>query len=371
MIRLFRLMALLLLAPLSGSAGGPDPASAPVPEQVAAVEHGAQGARLVVLQVASGRVHWAGEWRQDAMVDHPSWSADGAFLLYRQGDVLLRHTMGKREATLIAEVLAMPSTTSDYALSPEGREVALVRADSIELLAVGAESSPAANSRRVAMPPGCRPYSMQWQPEGKVLQVLCLREGEAEGVLLVEVNPATATATPRAVRGVERLLGRSRSHGLLVSGAADESGQRPGTLAEDGAFTPLRPAPAAGESTSVEPPPIDFVQGYLPSIDRFVMARASEDPGDPVVLTLVPPGIGPARRWLKAFSRVGSISYGVPGPWIAFINRKPADRGDVGDLYIVRAGREDARLVARSNARRGTFYASPVPRPRKTSETRR
>ena len=106
---------------------------------------------------------------------------------------------------------------------------------------------------------------------------------------------------------------------------------------------------------------MDFVQGYLPSIDSFVMARATEDPSDPVVLSLVTPGDAPARRWLKAYRRVGSLSLGNPGPWVAFVDRKSADRGDVGDIYLVGAGREDARLVARAKAKQGVFYGAPVP----------
>jgi hypothetical protein len=47
---------------------------------------------------------------------------------------------------------------------------------------------------------------------------------------------------------------------------------------------------------------------------------------------------------------------------VAFVDRKPTDRGDVGDLYIVRAGEESARRVARANPKRGVFYGSPAPR---------
>ncbi|MFE8597294.1 hypothetical protein [Archangium violaceum] len=135
-------------------------------------------------------------------------------------------------------------------------------------------------------------------------------------------------------------------------------------MTEDGSYQPLRPAPTIPEN-SEESPPIDFVQGYLPALGSFVIARATEDPHDPVVLTLVTPGESPAKRWLNAFSRVGTISYGVPDPWVAFVDRKPADRADVGDIYIVRAGKEDARLIARSNTKRDTFYGAPEPRPHK------
>ncbi|WP_152621890.1 hypothetical protein [Archangium violaceum] len=354
------LCSLLLAAP--GRAGGPAPTTPEAPAQVAAIEYGPQGARPVVIQVSTRRVQWTGDWRQDAAVAHLSWSPDGTFLLYRQADTLMRHTLGEQGSIKLAEGLAMPRTRPDYELRPDGQQVALRRAPSqVAFIPVG---TAAGISQQVDMPSGCLPSSMQWQPDGKVLHVLCAQESSKTAPLLVKLDPAAGVVTFRPAPDVAELLGWSEQRGLLVSGKADAYGQRPGNVKEDGSYHPLRPAPALPEN-SEESPPIDFVQGYLPSIDGFVMARATEDPHDPVVLTLVTPGESPAKRWLKSFKRVGTISYGVPGPWVAFVDRKPADRADVGDIYIVRAGKEDARLVIRANAKRDTFYGGPEPRPHK------
>ena len=357
------LCSLLLTSP--GQAGGPAPTGPVAPAQVAAIEYGPQGARPVVFQVSTQRVQWTGDWRQDAAIAHFSWSPDGTFLLYRQADTLMRHTLGEQGSVKLAEGLAMPRTRPDYELRPDGQQVALRRSNSqVAFVPVGTGSGAAGISQQVDLPSGCLPSSMQWQPNGKVLHVLCGQESAKAAPLLVKLNPTAGVVTFRPAPGVAELLGWSEQRGLLVSGKADAYGQRPGNVTEDGAYHPLRPVPAMPEDTE-ESPPIDFVQGYLPSIDSFVMARATEDPQDPVVLTLVTPGESPVKRWLKAFSRVGTISYGVPGPWVAFVDRKPADRGDVGDIYIVRAGKEDARLVARSNTKRGIFYGAPEPRPHK------
>jgi hypothetical protein len=360
------LRAALLCAALSalpGQAGGPPPAVPAGPAQVAAVEYGPQGARPVIFQVSNQRLQWAGDWQEDASVAHLTWSPDGAFLLYRQADTLMRHGMGEKGSVKLAEGLARPRSRPDYALSSTGQQVSLRRSTSqVELLAVGPGSTAAAPPLQVAMPDGCLPSSMQWRPDGKVLLVLCGREDSKAAPLLVKVDATTGGVESRPAPDVAGLLGWSEQHGLLVSGKADAYGQRPGSATEDGAYRPLRPVPATRGDTE-ESPPIDFVQGYLPSIDSFVMARATEDSQDPVFLTLVTPGSAPARRWLKAFSRVGTISYGAPGPWVAFVDRKPADRGDVGDIYIVRAGREDAKRIIRSDARRKIFYGAPAPRP--------
>jgi hypothetical protein len=276
--------------------------------------------------------------------------------------------MEEKGSVTLAEDLALPWIQPDYVLRPDGQQVALRRSNShVEFVSMDTGSG-AGTPRQVAMPSGCFPSSMQWQPDGKVLHVLCVREDSKAAPLLVRVDPAAGMVDSRPAPGVAELLGWSEQWGLLVSGRAAAYGQQPGNVADDGSYHPLRPVPKLPEDTE-ESPPIDFVQGYLPSIDSFVMARATEDPHDPVVLTLVTPGEAPARRWLKAFRRVGTISYGVPGPWVAFVDRKPADRGDVGDIYIVRAGKEDARLVARSNARRNIFHGAPVPRPRKAGTT--
>jgi len=360
------LCSLLVASP--GEAGGTAPAVSEPPAQVAAVEYGPQGARPVVFQVSNRRLQWAGDWSQDALIAHLSWSPDGAFLLYRQADTLMLHAMGEQGSVKLAEGLAMPRVARpDYALSPDGQQVSLRSSLSqVGLVSLGAGSGATGTPRQVAMPSGCLPSSMQWRPDGKELWVYCSFEDSKAAPLLVKIDPTTAGADARPAPDVAGLLGWSEQHGLLVSGKADAYGQRPGRVAVDGSYTALRPAPAVGAETQ-ESPPIDFVQGYLPSIDGFVMARATEDSQDPVFLTLVTPGSAPARRWLKAFRRVGTISYGIPAPWVAFVDRKPADRGDVGDIYIVRAGKEDARLVARSNPKRETFYSSPVPRPHKAT----
>ena len=291
-MRFFLRVLLGLLPHASPALADASPASASeLPARVAAIEYGPRGARPVVFQVMSRRMQWMGDWRQDASVAHLSWSPDGAFLFYRQAGELLRHDLNSTAGNrTLATELAPPRGRPDYVLRPDGQQLALRRTNSqIELMSLSTVAGATGSSKQVEMPSECYPSRLQWQSDGRGLWVLCTRAEAKAAPLLVHVDSTTAGVQSQEAPGIADLLGWSPARGLLAAGKADAFGQRPGQVRRDGLFQPLSPEPSVSEKGQ-ESPPLDFVQGYLPSQDLFVMARASEDPADPVLLTLRSPG---------------------------------------------------------------------------------
>ncbi|WIG94822.1 hypothetical protein [Myxococcus sp. SDU36] len=344
--------------PLDAARG--DAPREPVPTEVAAIERGEEGSRLVVIDVQAQRVRRAGPWEPD--LGSPGWSPDGAHLVYRRGSELLQALDGQPAHGLVKGI-PMPADAPAYVFHPDSTEVTVVLQATVERIPLERPGAVGMRPGKVPLPSGCLPFDALWRPDGRTLDVLCNAASGSESpqVKHVRFDARVGKMVSRQVRGVHRLVGWDREHGLLAAGPVETgAGERIGALGDAGMLRPLRPPPDEAEA------PGEYIQGYLPSRRWFASVQSGEDSSDPVVLSLSPLGSGAARRWLTGFPRLADLSLRAFGGWVAFIDHAPgfASGGEAGgDVYLVLAGSEDARLVLRSRPEAGVFYRSPTPRP--------
>ena len=328
-----------------------------VPQRFAVVEHTAEGARVVLVDLGTGRKHPLPE--TDGEPHQPTWSPDGRDLLYRVADTLFwyRETV---DSFLPALTRLNPQPATPYAFSPDGGMIAASLLEGVALIRTTDLSAGRTGGLRVPMPAGCRVADLAWSPIGDPVVSLCYPSPGTEATEVLEIpigSPAGADAHPGATRrylgdGLTRLLGWQRETGSLLLVRSGEVEEIVALLSGTGHPRSVAKLPAGA-----------FVLAYLPSSNQVIVAHAVEDEADPATLDMMPLGDGSPRRWLTNFPRLSDLSVTAQGTWAMFVDRmRPELGGTGGDVYLVPVGEATAQLVLR--AKPGTVsYSAPVAAP--------
>lgn len=317
------------------------------PTHLAAVEHGEDETRLVLVDLAANTARTLAPLAKDA--HWLTWARDGSRLLYLAGEDLRLNAGAPDKDLLVLGGVSAPSA-APFAFSPDSQTVAILAGSDI-LLAPVSDMPSLEKAHRTQMPVGCGLVDLQWSPTGNSLLVLCYPAPGTHDYQLVHIDRNTGDRQTIPAKAVRRLLGW-RPSGQLVVVREHDAFEQAAILSPAGTLQPW--------GADLEPPEV-FVLGYAPSPDLVLLAGASEDQGDPVVLHLAPFGSGALQSWLKRYPRLSDLRFSPSGDWAAFADRAPYNAGgqEGGDLYVVRTGSEDTHLAVRGTPG-SVSYSAPA-----------
>lgn len=339
--------------PASPTALPSSPSRAAAPVRAALVETREDGQSLLILELANGQRR-----RIDVGDENPEsllWSPDGSLLLYRTGSTVFSLDLA---SSLHKAVMKRVNTDANkaYDFSPDGKLIAALLADGVELIPVGRTPVSGSAQRHLGMPPGCKPYDLLWSPDSQTLLTLCYPRPGHDDQLLVRIEVSNGGhGFPEPVGKVNRFLGWKKSQPVpVVASSSAGIGEDAGTLAPDGGFQLLH------KSSNAEP---ESLRAYLREPNLLALTLMGEDTGEATRLRLAPLEGQPPRAWLDHFPRLRDLAFSRGGSWAMFIDTKRFS-GDWpgGDAYVVAVGSEDAKVILKGEPNK-LSYSSPTPWP--------